>query len=108
MQLGQLSRSEDDFGDVKANRNPWIAKLSQPIQRTPLDELLLVLIHRVSWTTKGSAGSRFDLHKTQGLSMPCDDIHFTSVQAAVVSKKYAAPMALEMLGGEEFPQKADL
>jgi hypothetical protein len=69
---------------------------------------LFVLIHRVCWTAKGSAGARFDLHKAQGLAMPRDDIHFTSVQAPIVSKQNVSPMAFEMLGGQQFTQLANL
>jgi hypothetical protein len=98
MQLWQLIRNENDFGNVESDGNSRIAQLSQPIERASLDQLLLVMIYCVCGTTKGSAGSRFDLYKTQGLTMPRDDIHFTSVQATVVSKKHTAPMALEMLG----------
>lgn len=106
--VGHLSRDEDDLGDVETKAKPWVSQLAEPILSATLDEALFFRIHRISWPPKGCAGAGFDLDKGEYLTVTCDDVHLTSVESAIISKKDAAAVLAKVFGGEDFAEFTDL
>jgi hypothetical protein len=66
------------------------------------------LRHGISRTSELGTGACFDLHKGERLTMPCDDVHFTTMQAVVVPVKHTSAMLAEMLRREVLAEQSDL
>jgi hypothetical protein len=106
--VGHLTRDQDDLGDVEAEAEPWVSQLAEPILSATLDEALFLCVHGIGGPAKGRAGAGFDLDKGECLTVPGYDVHLASVEATIVSKKHAATELAEVFGGEDFAEFTDL